>query len=132
MKGEWQARPPCVRRLQRLWLIPVVLLPLISGAWMMKLWLSPTASGRWTAIVMPLSISLPQFVTMFFLIRAMLRLRRAFIAAGGRLCTNCVHDLSGLDEVGKCPECGHGFNAAVDGAAWKKCGMGREKAEMKE
>ena len=129
VKGEWLGTPPCVRRVQRLWLIPVVFVPLIFGAWMARLWLVPNAgSALWVTIAMPLSLFGPQFVAMFFMIRAARKLKRAFVASGGRLCTNCAHDLSGLDDVGKCPECGHGFDAALDAAAWKKSGMGRGKA----
>lgn len=129
VQGEWRSTPPYVRRLQRLWLIPVVFVPLILLAWVVRFWLVPSmALAQLAAIVMPLSTFLPQFVAMFFLIRATRKLKRAFAAAGGRLCTNCVHDLSGLDDVGKCPECGYGFDAARDAAGWKKYGLTPRKA----
>ncbi len=55
------------------------------------------------------------------------RLRGAFRAADGRLCTECAHSVAGLGEQGICPECGHWFNIEVDRIAWRASGIELKK-----
>lgn len=40
------------------------------------------------------------------------RLLRKLERMGGVACLNCFHDLRGLDEVGRCPECGEAYRFA--------------------
>lgn len=37
----------------------------------------------------------------------------------GRMCGNCLHDLRGLGDAGKCPECGHPFSLDQLRRYWK-------------
>lgn len=37
----------------------------------------------------------------------------------GRMCGNCLHDLRGLGDAGKCPECGHPFSLDQLRCYWK-------------
>jgi len=50
----------------------------------------------------------------------MLRIKRAVTAASGRACTNCLQDLNGLGDTGRCPECGRAFDIAADQRLWKR------------
>ena len=36
----------------------------------------------------------------------------------GRLCANCAYDVSTLDPVGTCPECGKAYDIARDAPLW--------------
>ena len=64
-----------------------------------------------------------QFITMGITIFKTRAVRRAFNASGGRLCTECGHSLAGVGEVGRCPECGHGFHIECDRLLWKDAGI---------
>lgn len=41
---------------------------------------------------------------------AELLLKKRARSLQGRMCGNCLHDLRGLGDAGKCPECGHPFS----------------------
>lgn len=49
----------------------------------------------------------------------MWRVRRAYRAAGGVLCTACLHPMAGLEQQPRCPECGHPFDLVADAAMWR-------------
>jgi hypothetical protein len=57
-----------------------------------------------------------------------LRLRgvtRAWQRTGGRLCTHCAYDITGLTDRGTCPECGRGYDVEADAARWGEVGLVR-------
>jgi hypothetical protein len=120
MKAQWQSQPAYIRRMNRWWMVVVPLSLLIAGFWVLRgrFW-TAGASEPWVSMVMPLSIFVPQFVAMFMFARTSRRLRRELERADYRLCTNCIHDLSGLGDECTCPECGKAFHAEFDVRAWK-------------
>ena len=68
-----------------------------------------------------------QFLASAGYLVSLARLRRAFRASGGCLCTDCAHNVSGLGDQGNCPECGHWFNIEVDRIAWRASGIELKK-----
>lgn len=77
----------------------------------------------WFSLLMPIAVNVPIFVTMALVFRAMRRIKGAYTASGGRLCTHCEHDLRDLGDIGTCPECGHAFDIERDRLAWKRAGI---------
>lgn len=41
-------------------------------------------------------------------------------ATGYRLCVHCDYKLTGLDDKGECPECGHPFDVAAVRTEWER------------
>jgi hypothetical protein len=80
-------------------------------------------SNYWWSVGIPLVIFVPNFVAVVLVWSGRRRIRRAVRASGGRACTYCVHDLSGLGDTGTCPECGHAFDAAADARRWARVHM---------
>ncbi|MDX2132873.1 MAG: hypothetical protein SFY69_12555 [Planctomycetota bacterium] len=110
--GKKYRQPPFVRRLRWWWLLTV--LPVPVWVW---IWPGP---GGWAG---PLVFFLPQFVVIFVLTvvyrRARGRAKRVVDASDGRACWHCVYDLSGLPEIGACPECGRAYEHAEVQRRWK-------------
>lgn len=48
------------------------------------------------------------------------RVRRAYRAAGGVLCAQCLHPLAGLAYTGRCPECGRPYHPHADAEQWRE------------
>lgn len=116
-REAFMSYPRPVRRLMWWWTIPLVVLLvfIVLDCW-------PDLSMKTRTRIGSLSSYVP-FVMLAVAIAAygfgLARLRRAFKAAGGSLCTNCAHSVSGLGDQGHCPECGHWFNIEVDRIAWR-------------
>ncbi len=116
--------PPAVRRL--LWWMALPLAAMIAGAVFYKLPAVQSAMATpntWLSMGIPLLCFAPVFVAFFAIWRGQRRIKRAVLAAHGRACINCVHDLSGLGDTGTCPECGHAFDAAADQRRWARVNM---------
>ncbi len=47
------------------------------------------------------------------------RMRR-IVEDGGRACLGCGYALAGLGAEGRCPECGEGYEAKRNAAAWRR------------
>jgi hypothetical protein len=80
--------------------------------------------GLWAAVGIPAVHFLSAFVAFLGVWRGRRRIERAVLAANGRACINCVHDLNGLGDAGVCPECGHAFDATADQRRWERVNMG--------
>ncbi len=65
----------------------------------------------------------PFFITYTVASILRFRLRRAFLAAEGRLCTECGYDLRSSGDAGTCPECGVAFDTASDRRRWATAGF---------
>lgn len=48
------------------------------------------------------------------------RLQRRVVAAGGRICPNCLYDLRTLDDAHTCPECGWDIVTEPPDVTWAK------------
>jgi hypothetical protein len=106
--------------MNRWWLVAVPLSLLIFGFWLLRgMFWTAGVSESWVLIVMPLSFFTPQFALIFLFARKLRQLRKQLERADYRLCTNCIHDLSGLDGECTCPECGTPFRAESDVRSWK-------------
>jgi len=64
-------------------------------------------------------------VTLWIVLRGYRRIKPAVVAASGRACVGCVHDLNGLGNSGTCPECGRAFDLAADQRSWSRARMFR-------
>ncbi|QQS10342.1 MAG: hypothetical protein IPK69_06900 [Phycisphaerales bacterium] len=114
--------PPVLRRLLWWWLVPVLAIVGLVVAWaIFPGWMSKAMMtlGAW----MPLVLFGPQFVIMGILFRRQRQIRRAYRESGGRLCGNCLQNLSGLDDVGVCPECGRAYDIERDRTMWKNANI---------
>ena len=121
--------PPAIKRASR-WgyfsFAGIVISPLIlfwPGAMS-----SISASGMWSALIIPAVTVGPLFVGTEIQRRAMARIRRAVATSKGRSCMRCVYDLRGLGDSGACPECGHSFCIDQDRKAWTMAGCGYNEA----
>lgn len=118
------ALPPAVRRL--VWWFAV---PTVATVFAGSLFAFPTVrslmakGGMWSGIALPLVFMLPVFVAIMGNAIGLRRIRRRLVAAEGRLCIHCVHDLRGLAEQGVCPECGRAFDVMADRRRWVRAGM---------
>lgn len=116
--------PPAVRRLQWWFAIPIG--STVSGFLVFAL---PSVrslmakGGTWCAAAMPIVFFLPMFIAIIGIATGLRRIRRRVVAAEGRLCIHCVHDLRGLAEQGVCPECGRAFDVTADRRRWVRAGM---------
>ena len=117
--------PKVIRRLPWAFALAVpVSLAIGAGAvWIPVALGRPGAGGMWGSVGMPLAIFAPVFVAIGFVRMRLVRVRRRVSATGGRCCTACLHDISGLGEAGRCPECGDGFDVQRDQASWRKAGL---------
>jgi ABC-type nitrate/sulfonate/bicarbonate transport system permease component len=77
----------------------------------------------WLSVGIPIICYAPVFVAFFGIWHGQRRIKRSVLAAQGRACINCVHDLRGLGETGTCPECGHAFDVAADSRRWERVKM---------
>lgn len=113
--------PPCMLRLSAWFFLPVV--AMLAGAMAMKLqWVQALMSRPWFGMV-PAIVALcivPELLAMVLVWRGYRRIRAAVVAASGRACVKCVHDLNGVGEEGRCPECGRAFDIAADQRSWAR------------
>lgn len=119
----WRFLPPVVRAVGLRW-VAIVLgsIPFVALA---MYWLfqnrnafAPPIQGALVGV----TPFIPLFVAMGMTIPRMRRIKREFETSGGRCCTHCAHDLSGLGDQGKCPECGGDFDCEIDREAWRAAG----------
>mgnify|MGYP001176715144 CR=1 FL=1 len=101
-------------------------LPLVFMIAVTSLFLVPAArsavfaQGPWFGpAVLPVLFA-PMFLVIRRVVRGERRIMRAFAAASGRACVNCLHDLNGLGETGVCPGCGRRFDIAADRRSWAR------------
>ncbi|HRQ71555.1 MAG TPA: hypothetical protein PLU35_00840 [Phycisphaerales bacterium] len=67
---------------------------------------------------------------LLLMLRAAWLLRRDLLASGGRLCTRCCHDLTGLPDSGVCPECGTSYDPDTLKHYWGSMAAKRPKGEQ--
>ncbi len=120
---NWSELPPAIRRLAWWWVPPLFLM--IAGATWYALADGASILARmltrpWSGVMIPLAINFPIFVSIAAIAWSLRRIRIAYAASAGCLCTNCLHDLQGLGTRGRCPECGSSFDTDLDRAAWRK------------
>lgn len=77
----------------------------------------------WPGFVLPLVFMLPVFVAIMGNAIGLRRIRARLVAAEGRLCIHCMHELRGLADQGVCPECGRAFDLQADRRRWVRAGM---------
>jgi hypothetical protein len=108
------------------WLLPIgwVVVMLVLAA--VSLW-TPYQPVRFLGVFQGWVVFVPQFITIGITAYKTRAVRRAFAASGGRLCVRCGHDLSGLADTGRCPECGHDYDIELDRRAWKDAGIELKK-----
>lgn len=119
--------PPAIRRL--LWWMALPLAVVIAGAVVYTLPAAQSAMSTpsiWLSVGIPLICFASVFVANLGIWHGQRRIKRAVLAADGRACTHCVHDLRGLGDTGTCPECGHAFDVAVDVRRWARVNMHKE------
>lgn len=115
--------PPAVRRL--LWWMALPLAVMIAGAVFYKLPAVQSAMATpntWLTVGIPLLCFAPVFVAFFAIWRGQRRIKQAVLAAHGRACINCVHDMRGLGDTGTCPECGKPYDIEKDKVLWEAVG----------
>jgi hypothetical protein len=118
------AMPTAVRRL--LWWMALPLAVNIAGAVFYKLPAVQSAMfapNVWLSLGIPLACFAPVFVAFVGIWHGQRRIKRAVLAAHGRACIHCVHDLGGLGDTGTCPECGRAFDIAADQRSWARVNM---------
>lgn len=116
--------PHAVRRL--LWWMALPFFAIVGGAAVFALPAVRAAMATpslWWSIAIPFVFVVPHMVAVVAIARGQRRIKRAVLAANGRACTHCVHDLSGLGDAGICPECGRGFDTAADQKRWARVKM---------
>lgn len=118
--------PRPIRRLLWWWLLPIgwVVVMLVLAA--LSVW-TPHQPLRILGTYQGWVMFVPQFITIGITAYKTSAVRRAFVDSGGRLCTECGHNLAGLADEGRCPECGHGYDTARDRRVWKDAGIGLAK-----
>ena len=117
-RDSYNNLPRPIQRLGWWWVVPFGSLAIV----LILLTLLPGPAMRIFTRIGPISsmLVLPcQFIAIGGYLFGASRLRRAFRASGGCLCTHCAHNVSGLGEQGNCPECGHWFNIETDRISWK-------------
>ncbi|MDX2146665.1 MAG: hypothetical protein SFZ23_04005 [Planctomycetota bacterium] len=117
--------PPAARRLVYWFALPlgVVVFAVISLAVPELRSAIPWPKSGWAATVAPSTVFIPQFVAIFFVWRGKRKIRRAVLAAGGKACVSCLHDLRGIGESGNCPECGRAFDLGENARMWARLGL---------
>lgn len=56
----------------------------------------------------------------FLFALAVIRLRQRVTEVGALICPRCGHDLRGVPEPGRCPECGRWFTLTELRASWRR------------
>ena len=118
-RDTYKAYPRPIRRLLWWWTLPFAWMAVMFVLIAMKL-SSPAFAPGWLRWIEPWGMFVGQFIAMGVTIYKTRQIKRDFIASGGRLCTNCGHNLSGLADAGVCPECGHPYDTDRDRARWKE------------
>ncbi len=116
--------PPALPRYE-LWVAAVFVcaaLGALAAPFVLRV-LAPWISPLWALPGIPLIVVTATFGTIAYTRRRRSRIKRAVMAASGRACVGCVHDLSGLGEKGACPECGRDFDIAATRRSWQRAGM---------
>lgn len=125
-RKKWSNLPLAVRRLAWWWLLPFVVV--VAGAAWFKFGDNSSlfaGSPPWPGLIVPVAVFAPLFVSIAAVSMGMRRMKRAYAASEGRLCTGCTHNLQDLGESGACPECGRPFEIERDRRAWKQAGIGQ-------
>jgi hypothetical protein len=111
-------RPPVINRLR--WLGALFIIPLAWAGWVA---LNPSVVGVRGPILGMLYVFAPQFVVMAILISiyqvAKRRAKRRVDRVDGRLCWQCMYDLSGGAPQGVCPECGTTYEIGELQRRWR-------------
>lgn len=125
-----QIRLPIVRRWGRWFIMGLAMsVAVLIAVPPMAAWLRGGGGNVWWDVLFfPLAL-VPWSATILLLARQRRRMVREFAASGGALCTSCLHGLTGLGTKGRCPECGHAFDAEHDAKAWATIGLVREAGE---
>lgn len=117
--------PPIIRLLGRVFYLALAAAIVIAPA----IVIASRYYGFWNSGVfgglLPVFVFVPQFVAMGYVIWRTRAYRRLWRESGGRLCTGCAHSLAGLDDRGRCPECGADFDTTFDRLSWRSAGMDR-------
>lgn len=124
---SYKRMPRPIRRLLWWWLLPIGWMVVMSGlvAWRLN---SPWRTSVWFMVADPVGMFAGQFIAICIVCYKTRKVRRDFVASGGRLCTQCGHSLAGLPDQGHCPECGERFDIDLDRLAWKHAGIDLKKA----
>jgi hypothetical protein len=121
--SPWFNTPPVLRRTSRRWAIAVLAVLLSLGlVLLLDEWLEWGERRVVRGVVTLLSL-LPLLVICPLTSIAVLRLRRTYVKAGGRLCPHCAYNVSSLGDRGTCPECGGAFDVIADAPMWRRAGM---------
>jgi hypothetical protein len=118
-RDSYKRKPRPIRRLMWWWLLPFAWMILMGVLITVRL-SAPSIAPSWIKWVEPYGMFLGQFIAMGITIYKVRGIRRDFDASGGRLCTECGHNLSGLPDIGNCPECGHHYDIEMDRLTWKE------------
>ena len=116
--------PPVFRRLSRWLYLPLVFVvaaPIVNQVPALR-----DAMGRptpWVWYGIPAACASVLALMFFALWCGRRRIGAALRAASGRACTHCTHDLTGLSEIGLCPECGGPFDLIADRRSWARVSM---------
>jgi len=118
----WRA-PPVVRRVRQRTIIFIAAITLVNGLLSTDL---VSRTGWWrfglAGAMLEAAIRLGPFVGAFWYgIRAERRLLNAARQAGGRICSDCGYDLSTLNHVSFCPECGRSIDMDKNISDWTRC-----------
>lgn len=118
----WVGVAPVVRRSAIVWLCSAALFMLLAVVWLVLRGPLGLPRGGFFR-VLPLTLILIPWVVFLPLWHwRVRRFRRALFASRFRLCTHCAYDLSTLDPLGTCPECGNQYDAVRDVARWEQTG----------
>jgi len=115
--------PTVIRRVRRRTIIVIAAITLVNALLSTDLvpWRGWSRSG-FVGGTLEAVIRLGPFVVAFWYgIRAERRLLNAARRAGGRICSHCGYDLSTLEHVSSCPECGHSIDMEENIADWTRC-----------
>jgi hypothetical protein len=114
-----EGSPPVVRR-AAYWLLGIVsVFEIAAVAWVvLRTPLGLPLRGAYSIVPLALAL-LPLLVVNPLYLWHTASVRRSLAASGGRLCTHCAYDVSGLEPAGVCPECGKPYNIDTDGILWK-------------
>jgi hypothetical protein len=120
-----QIRLPIVRRWGRWFIMGLAMsVAVLIAVPPVAAWLRGGGPGVWWDVLFfPLAL-VPWSATILLLARQRRRMVREFAANDGAICTSCLHGLVGLGAKGRCPECGHLFDAEHDAKAWATIGLG--------